>query len=308
VPDRSSTPNKSGNYILKVFLNGDTGTTVFTKRFVIVDNKTSVAATLQQPYTSQYFKTHQKLQVNVTTDNRVNIMSPQDLKVVVLQNNNWQTSLLIDRPTIYRGNYYEYSDEAITAVPAGKEWRWIDLRSYRLLSDRMQRMEAKRDTTHVFVKPDASRNGQVYVYYRDFNGSYTLETLESVNPFWQADYGWVHFSYFPPNNKAIEGREVYLFGELTNFAGDLSGKMTFNNERGAYETTLFLKQGFYNYSYITLPLNGVRGFPDYSATEGNYWGTENVYTILIYYRPFGARADELIGYTSLNSVFHRQGF
>ncbi|HVG40874.1 MAG TPA: DUF5103 domain-containing protein [Chitinophagaceae bacterium] len=307
VPDRTSVPTHSGNYLLRVFINSDTNNIVLSKRFVVVDNKAAVVTQLQQPYTAQYFKSHQKLAISVTTDNRTRIMSPQDLKVIALQNNNWQTAFWIDRPTIYRGNYYEYSDEAITAMPAAKEWRWIDLRSYRLLSDRMQRMDAKSDTTRVVVKPDATRNGQVYVYYRDFNGSYTMETLESVNPFWQADYAFVQFSYFPPNNKPIGGSDVYLFGELTNYGGDTSGKMIFNPERGAYEKTLLLKQGFYNYLYATLPQSGGAGFPDFSSTEGNYWGTENSYTLLVYYRPFGARADELIGFTSLNSVFHRQG-
>lgn len=305
LPDRNSAPTRSGNYLLKIFLNGDTTKTVFAQRFVVVENKASVGALLQQPYTAQFFKTHQKLRLTVTTDNRINLFSPQDLKIVVLQNHNWRTAALIDRPTVNRGNYYEYDDEAYTAMPAGKEWRWIDLRSYRLLSDRMQRMETKRDTAHVFVKPDASRTGQVYIYYRDINGSYTVETLENVNPFWQGDYAYVHFSYFPPGNRPFPGQDVHLFGELTQYAADTLGKMTFNEERGAYEKTLFLKQGFYNYAYVTLPQNKPNAFPDFSLTEGNYWGTENAYTVLVYYRPFGARADELIGYTSLNSVFNR---
>jgi hypothetical protein len=65
-----------------------------------------------------------------------------------------------------------------------------------------------------------------------------------------------------------------------------------------------LKQGFYNYAYVTQPHNG-HGFPDFGLVEGNYYGTENSYTVLVYYRPFGARADELIGYASLNSFFNR---
>lgn len=308
VPDRNSYPTHSGNYLLRVFINSDTNRMVLTKRFVVIDNKAAINAQLQQPYTAALFNSHQKLNIEIKTDGRTNIMSPQDLKVVALQNNNWHTALWMDRPTIFRGNYYEYSDEAETAMPAGKEWRWIDLRSYRLLSDRMINMQTIKDTTHVFIKPDATRKGQVYIYYRDFNGSYTMETLESVNPFWQADYATVHFSYFPANNKPLEGSDVYLFGELTNFASDTSGKMEFNTERGAYEKTLFLKQGFYNYLYVTLPKGVPSAYPDFSATEGNYWATENAYTILVYYRPFGARADELIGYSSLNSIFQRQGF
>jgi hypothetical protein len=97
---------------------------------------------------------------------------------------------------------------------------------------------------------------------------------------------------------------LYLFGEFTNYASDTSGKMTFNSERGAYEKTMFMKQGFYNYLYALKPASG-KSIPDFSTTEGNYYGTENSYIVLVYYRPFGARADEVIAFTSLNSVFPR---
>lgn len=307
VPDRNAYPGRSGNYLLKVFLNGDTTQTVFTKRFVVVSSKASVAAQLQQPYHSQYFRSHQKVQVAVTTDNRTQVFSPQDIKVVVLQNNNWQTAIRLERPTVYRGNYFEYSDEAITAMPAGKEWRWIDLRSYRLKSDRMEAIDARRDTPNVRVKQDASRNGQVYVYYRDLNGSYTIETMESINPFWQSEYGLVTFTYVPPVGRNLEGQDVVLFGELTNYGASPEALMEYIGDKGVYEKTLFLKQGFYSYTYVTLP-KGKNGYPDFSITEGNYWGTENAYTVLVYHRPFGARADELIGYGALNSAFQRNGF
>lgn len=307
VPDRNCTPTRSGNYILKVYLNNDTSKLAFTRRMVVIDNKSSVAAQVQQPFNSQFFKAYQKLQIGVSIDSRIQTFSPQDIKLTVLQNNNWKTALQIDRPTITRGNYYEYSDEAQTAFPGGKEWRWIDLRSFRLKSDRMQDLQAKQDSTFVTVKPDPSRADQVYIYYKDLNGSYTMETLESVNPYWQGDYAKVRFSYFPPGNRPYAGKDVHLFGELTNFATSQLSKMDFNNERGAYEKTLFLKQGYYNYNYITLPgNNAANAYPDYTETEGNYWGTENSYVVLVYYRPFGARADELIGFTTLNSVFNRR--
>jgi hypothetical protein len=304
VPDRNCYPSKSGNYLLKVFLDNDTSKLVFTRRMAVLDNKVTVGAQVQQPFNTALFRTAQKLNIVVQTDNRVQVMSPNDIKVVILQNNNWRTSAYIDRPTIYRGNYYEYSDESMTAMPAGKEFRWIDLRSLRLKSDRMLDIDNRADTTLVSVKPDPDRSAQIYVYYRDLNGSYTIETLESINPFWQGDYALVRFSYFPPANKPLAGNDLYLFGEFTNYAADSSGKMNFNSERGAYEKTLLLKQGFYNYDYVTLPYDG-QGFPDYSYAEGNYYATENSYTVLVYNRPFGARADELIGYASLNSFFQK---
>ena len=306
-PDRNCYPSKSGNYLLKVYLDGDTSKTVFTKRFVVFNEQASVAAEVQQPFNAQYFRTYQRLFIAVKTDSRIQTFTPSDIKVVVLQNNNWQTSLFMDRPTITRGNYYEYSDESITAMPAGREFRWLDLRSLRLLSDRVSRMETVHDTANIYVKPDPTRKGQSYIYYRDLNGSYIVETMESINPFWQGDYANVRFSYFPPNNTPYAGQDLYLFGELTNYGTDPASRMIFNQEKGAYETTLFLKQGYYNYAYMTRPANG-KGLPDFSQTEGDFWGTENSYTVLVYYRPFGARADELIGFTSLNSAFQRTGY
>ena len=112
VPDRNCYPGKSGNYVLKVFLDSDTSKLVFTKRFVVVNSQASVAAQVQQPFNARLFKSFQKLSIAVQTDPRIQVLSPNDIKVVILQNNNWQTSLSINRPTITRGNYYEYSDES----------------------------------------------------------------------------------------------------------------------------------------------------------------------------------------------------
>jgi hypothetical protein len=303
LPDRNSSPSRSGNYLLKVYLNNDTSQVAFTKRFVVVNNLTQIAAQVAQPFNATLFHTGQKLQLGIQADQRINVMSPSDFKVVVLQNQNWQTSLFMDRPTIWRGRYFEYSDEAITGMEALKEFRWLDMRSLRLLSDRMQKLDNTKDSVNVYVKPEGSRNGQAYIYYRDLNGSYTIESYESINPFWQGDYAFTHFKFIPPNNRPIEGSDVYIFGEMTHWASDTTGLMHFNPETGAYEKTLFLKQGYYNYLYTTRPVGG--GPLDFNQTEGNNWSTENSYTVLVYYRPFGARADECIGYTSLNSVFQR---
>ena len=307
LPDRNSYPSRSGNYLLKVFLNDDTSQLVLTRRFLVVDPRTSASAQVLQALNMQLFKTHQRLQVDVsTTRAQINPFSPQDLKVVIVQNNMWATAMRNERPTIFRGNYYEYSDEETTTFPAGQEWRWVDLRSLRLMSDRVQKIVDTSKQIDVFVKADKERLQQIYVYYQDLDGIYTVENQDGNNPDWQSDYALVHFTFIPPGNRPFPGRSVYVFGELTNYAGDETSKMDFNDEKGIYEKTLFLKQGYYNYAYVTKDDRDREGSSiSFDNTEGNYWGTENSYMILVYYRPFGARADELIGFTHLNSVFQR---
>ena len=304
IPDRNCYPSKSGNYLLKVFLDNDTSKLVFTRRMVVLDSKTTLQSQALQPFSGPLFRTAQRMNIVVQTDNRINVMSPNDIKVVILQNNNWTTSTLIDRPTIYRGNYYEYSDEAITSFQAAKEFRWVDLRSFRMRSDRIEEINNKGDTTKIIVKPDPSRTDHGYVYFRDLNGGYTIETYENINPFWQGDYAQVNFSYYPPGGRQVPGNDIYIFGEFTNYGMDTTGRMIFNPESGAYEKTMMLKQGYYNYLYAAMPFNK-EGLPDFSQTEGNYFATENSYTVLVYFRPFGARADELVGFGQINTVFQR---
>src|SRR4029077_2597521 len=159
VPDRNCVPVRSGNYLLKVFLNSDTSELLFTKRFLVIDSRVSVAAQILKPFNAQLSITDQRVQVGISTINaQINTLSPQDLKVVVLQNNIWPTAVTSNRPNIYRGNYYEYNDDAMS-FPAGKEWRWIDLRSMRLMSDRMQKIVDTAKRIDIYVKPDGERKG-----------------------------------------------------------------------------------------------------------------------------------------------------
>ena len=276
---------------------------------LVVNKKASVAGQVLQPFNGSLFQTHQRVQAGVSTaGSQLNPFSPQDLKLVVLQNYNWGGARLIDRPTLFRGNYYEYSDDEYTAFPATKEWRWADLRSFRLRSDRVQKIVDSDSSarTDIYISPDVDRRQQIYMYYRDINGLFTSENQDNGNPYWQADYAWVHFTYVPPGNQALPGRQVYLFGELTQYHPDKSAQMEFNPAKGVYEKALYLKQGYYNYAYVSLPDNPQHGqvvVPE--NAEGNYWGTENSYMILVYFRPFGARSDELVGFSQVSSAFQR---
>src|SRR6185369_2591414 len=91
LPDRNCVPVRSGNYLLEVFLDGDTSKLVFTKRFLVVDNKSSIAAEIQQPFNAQWFQKYQKVNVGVTLNSTVNTFSQQDVRVVLIQNYAWTT-------------------------------------------------------------------------------------------------------------------------------------------------------------------------------------------------------------------------
>jgi Domain of unknown function (DUF5103) len=304
VPDRNTTITLSGNYLLKVFLDSDTSKLAFTKRLLVLEPKAAIAAKIVQPFAPQYFNTHQKLQFTANITGLNTFSAAQQIKVVVLQNNRWDNLQKDIAPAFVRGSTLEYNTENNCIFPGGKEWRWLDLRSFRLQSDRVDSANYKKTGTDIFVKPDIDRNGVKYVYYRDLNGMYLVETYESINPYWQGDFATVHFTLATPNAQPYTGKDIYLAGQLTDYAFNDKTKMVFNAQKGVYEAAIFLKQGYYNYTYVAVDKNNPKQRTD---LEGNYWETENSYTILMYYKAFTDRADQLIGVGKISSRTDRPG-
>ncbi|MEP7256214.1 MAG: DUF5103 domain-containing protein [Ferruginibacter sp.] len=305
LPDRSTTITLSGNYMLKVYIDGDTSKLAFTRRLLVLDQKAAISAKITQPFTPQLYRTHQKVQFTANIQGLNTFSAAQQIKVVILQNNRWDNAAKDIAPTFVRGSSLEYNTENNCVFPGGKEWRWLDLRSFKLQSDRVEKADYKKNATDMYLFTDADRSAQKYVYFRDLNGMYLIESYETVNPYWQGDFATVHFSLAAPNATAYANKDIYLAGQLTNYEFNDKTKMVFNADRGVYECTAFLKQGYYNYTYVAVDKKDTKQRLD---LEGDYWETENTYTILMYYKSFTDRSDQLIGVGKINSRSDRPGF
>jgi len=307
LPERNAIPSRSGNYLLKVFQDGDTSQLLFTKRFYVVDQQAIIGARFQQPFDFQLIKTHQKINLVVNVP-KTNMINPQQFKAIILQNGRWDNAANNISPTFIRGNTLEFNAEQDCVFPAGKEYRWLDMQSFRFQSDRIESIDRTIIPMEVNVRQDRARSNLQYLFYRDQNGFYDIMNTESVNPWWQSDYAKVNFSFTPDKGQQLNGTNVYLIGELTgNQIGDTS-LMKYDAILGTYTKQLLLKQGYYSYAYITKDARSKNIKSENWLTEGNYWETENEYSILFYYKTLGGRHDELIGYKVLNSFNNRSGF
>jgi len=307
LPDRGCVPSKSGNYLLKVFLNGNLNQMAFTKRFFVVQSKAAIGAQILQPFDNELFRTHQRLQFSIDATQLNPVNPQQQVKVVVQQNHRWDNALTNLSPAFIRGNLLEYNGEKDCTFPAGKEYRWADLRSFRFESERIDKVNRTVQPNDIYLKPDPARVAMRYAYYKDYNGWYEISSSESINPFWQGDYANVYFAFVPENNQPYPDKEVFLSGELTNNQLGDSAKMKYNATKGIYEKTLFLKQGYYSYTYLTKDFKNKRGVADAAQTDGNFWETENDYTIFVYFRSLSGRHDELVAVSSVSSRTGRSG-
>lgn len=303
LPDGNCLPTKSGNYLLKVFRDGDTSKLLFTRKMLVVDNRSEIIATIQQPYNGITFNTHQKINFQIELERGVSLVNHMEqIKVTILQNDRWDNAKYRIVPSFVAGSRLEFNTERDAVFPAGKEWRWLDLRSLRFLSDRMKNIKQHPDYTEIFLKEDGDRSGLKINFFRDNNGGFFIDATESIDPIFQGDYAKVHFTYVPSPENPLQNEEVYLIGKMNNYSLDPATKMVRNSRTGVYETSLVLKQGYYDYSYVVVKPNDPMRLPVNDFTEGNYWDTENNYTILLYFRPIAGRHDELIGFKMVNSL------
>jgi hypothetical protein len=229
----------------------------------------------------------------------------QQVKAVILQNNRWDIAKKDIAPTFVRGNVMEYNSESVGVFPAGKEWRWLDLRSFRLQSDKVKSGEYSVDKAAFYLITEFDRTDERYLYFPDYNGMYNIVTYESINPFWQGDYSDIHFSFARKDAQPYFDKDIYLLGAFTGYEINENWKMKYNTETESYELNTPLKQGYYNYMYVAVDKKNVN---DKVELEGNYWETENSYTILLYYKSFTDRNDQLIGVSTIDSRADKPGF
>ena len=178
------------------------------------------------------------------------------------------------------------------------------MRSFSLQSDRVKTAKYKKDSTDVYLQKDIDRSAQGYIYYSDYDGRYFIATLDNISPGTQGDYATVHFYYLPPNQQPYADKDIYLFGQLTDYKINDSTKLKYNTDKNEYQINKVLKQGYYNYDYI---LVDKKDPTQITYTNGDFFETQNMYTILVYYKSFSDQTDQLIGVTNINSRDNSSG-
>lgn len=296
-PNNDMQITKSGNYLLKVYENEGRKRLAITRRFMVVEPVVSVIPRMVRPAQVSKGDTHQEVDFTVT-HKHFEIRNPrQELSVTVLQNGRWDNAITGLLPMFSRQEeqIYDYQDKVV--FNAGKEFRYADLRGLRYGTESIAFVEYIDNQYEVVLRRDEKRSSTRYLEIEDINGNFVIETFDENDRDLESEYANVLFSLYSPTE--LYEQEVYIFGKLTDWQLKPEFKMVYNPAISSYVGKVSLKQGYYNYLYATLPRGADR--PDFEETEGDWFETRNTYTVLVYYRPFGGRYDQLIGSYSFGS-------
>ncbi|MFA6087877.1 DUF5103 domain-containing protein [Mucilaginibacter sp.] len=296
IPNRNIAPKLPGNYILKVYEDGDQTKMILTRRLYVVNQKVSVAASITASNNVSARRTNQKVNFTVQYSG-LQVQNPNtDIRVFVMQNARPETGKMNTVPTYIRGSQLVYNDVNINDFAGRNEFRHFDTRTLKLNSERVAKIY--KDTANtVMLLGDPSRNLPNYTLLYDNDGKFFVLNQDGHDPRTDADYAHVYFS-FATNRSETDGTP-YIVGQFNDYKLDERSRMEFDT-RGRFYTHLFLKQGVYDYQYVWVS-NATRKADD-TLLEGNYFETENEYQLLVYYRPPGSRWEELVGYSLLNTA------
>jgi hypothetical protein len=291
-------PLVSGNYILKVFVDGDPDNVALTRRFMVFEQRLAIEATVKQATNLNFRDTKQEIDFIINTS-QFRISNPyQELKVVLTQNGRWDNAIYNLQPRLVQGNQLIYDYEDGNLFAGGNEFRNFDTKSLRYRSLRIREISPSSRGWDVHLQPDRNRRFLRYTTTPDINGKFLIKTDDYHDDILESDYTWVYFTL--PHHEPMTNGNIYILGELTDWNFTSMNRMEYNYQDSQYEQRLLLKQGYYNYKYAFL--EDGKDVADVTLFEGSHSITENDYTIFVYYRKPGDLFESLVGVRHVNSA------
>ena len=296
LPNTQVKPKIGGNYIIKVYLNGDKNQPVISQRFYVLDSQIAIAAEITNSL--QVADRNSKQKINFTLNHSMPIPNPyQDLKAVVMQNFNSNTVQLNTRPSFVRPNQLVYNDINTNDFWGDNEFRKFDTRSLRFKGDNVRDIYRDNESVNMMLFQDISRNTETFANQLDENGNFFIRNTDGRDDKTEAEYMGVLFmlNSAPPT---ADG-EAYVVGRFNNYTLGKENKLVYDANRKQFYGNILLKQGLYDYEYVWFDKTSKN--TETKPFEGSFFQTENTYQIFVYYRKPGARWDTLVGFTNLSN-------
>ena len=298
-----SIPNKftqqlllSGNYILKI-LNEDREV-LFSRKFILYEDLASVPIQVKRSRTLSNIEQKHNLDFSISSST-INFQNPlKNIKVLLMQNGKINNAIKNIVPQYTIGNQLIYKYDKETQFWAGNEFHYFENKDIRAASNNVSRSDSSTAIYSSLLYTNNARANFPYTFYQDVNGNFVVKNINGFNNAIEADYAWVYFSLSAPAFQS--DKNIYVLGMFNNYSLTPEFKMDYNPKKGLYEKAILIKQGFTNYEYTIADANGKIDYEN--AIDGNFFQTENEYTILVYYKESIDRYDRVIGKGNANSI------
>ena len=292
IPNDRCRLKMSGNYRLAIYDDNDKDTILYA-HFMVVDPAVKIAAEVSSNTDIDANATHQQVSGSVDFSGLRTSNPAKEITTIVMQNGVLSTARYNPKPQTVLTNKIIFSHNRELIFDGGNEYRKFEILDVERPSMGVESMYWNGANYCADLWTDEPRRN--YIYDEDANGHFYIRNSDNVENDIASDYVNVRFALSIPR----QATPVYINGVWTDIVSKHGIKMEYNNAINRYEAHAMLKQGYYSYRYVTTSLDGSTVLPQ--PSEGNFHQTENEYQILVYYRPFGQRADQLVGYKNIKT-------
>ena len=297
-PREDMMPLISGNYLLIVY-GDDFNDLYFTRRFMVVDEKAQVNATVPRyPDDLTLTDTHQQLNVRVNVSNYLTGNTQQYSHLTIRQNGRWDNAAVGLKPTYVYPDYISFEHHPQTVFEATNQYIRFNTSNFYFQSENLAHIRQTDESFEIDIITCESRARMAYSSYEDIHGEkFVYVENENLDNSTEADYCRVNFFY--KSEIPLTHEDIYIMGALNDWRFDESNKMTYDYKLRGYTCSMVLKQGYYNFMFVTIDRSTYEIKTD--LTMGNHWETNNVYKLYFYFYNAIKGYDELIGYATVNS-------
>lgn len=294
-PTDNVKPKLAGNYLLKVYEDADKSRLVISKRFYVLAPLMMIAPQFVPSVEVSKRNKNQKLNLKINTGG-LTITNPyQDVRILVMQNQRPDVKQWLTTPQFVNNNELTYNDNRTLDFGGGNEFRFVDLRSVRLASERVTNIQLD-SAIRVELVTDRNHQNASYASVFDENGSFFIRNQDKSDADTESDYAWVTFSL--DDHQGTDGA-VYVVGRFNDYVRNEANQLAHSPGEKKRSVTLLLKQGLYDYEYVHVSQSGEIN-PTFSS--GDHFETNNTYQVLTYVRRQGTTWDELVGYADIDTA------
>lgn len=296
IPNQFTQLLLSGNYIVKIL--NEEKEVVFSRKFILYEDLATIPIQVKRARTVSNLDFKQNLEFTIRS-NTVTFQNPlKNVKVVIVQNGQFNSVIKNISPQYTIGNDLVYKYDSETQFWAGNEFLFFENKDIRAANNNIARVNSANEIYISYLYTSNARANFPYSFTEDINGNFLVKNINAENNEIEADYAWVYFSLSAPTFRSKN--EVYITGMFNNYNLSPEYKMDYNAKAGVFEKAVLIKQGFTNFQYT---IADAKGAIDYeNAIDGNFYQTENEYTIIAYYRDNNDRYDRVIGKGIANST------
>lgn len=292
-PNEEMQLTKSGQYLLTIYEDGNPENKVAEVEFCVMEPLVKVGARTRNNTDIELSGRYQQVDIDVNLQNAITNYQPSEFRVVVTQNNRRDNTVVLTQPTFVEPNRLRYINNKALIFEGGNEYHHFDAFSRFYAGHGIDRVYYELGDYHVLLFQDEVTTGQ-YIHQYDSNGRFVVNAERTGDSDTEAEYMWVHWTL--PMEKPFFDGSLYVGGDIFHNELTLRNRMQYDVDAKCYWLTALVKQGGYDYQYWFVPKQPTA--PKTTTTQrvdGSYWQTENEYAVYVYWRPFGARYDRLIG-------------